>query len=129
MSDAATARLEAFARSLAAARGMDANTTEHLWARVERLRSGYRREREWRASASLTGTAVRPAEWGNASTRDGDTGVCAHGATPDAAVDAAIAEWRTAAQRHRDNLRCAAEDYARRAARWGEIVAAIGGDR
>ncbi len=118
-------RLAAFARRLAAARGFDAHSTECLYARVERLASGYRRGGEWRATAHIIGLAVRPYHLERASTVDNESGVYAHGASADAAVDAAIAEWRERiAWRHRSAV-VECESAQATADRWAAIVAAV----
>ena len=118
-------RLFAFAQRLASARGLHALDTRHLYARVERLTSGYHRGGEWRATSHLLGSVVRLYGHESVSTVDSDAGVYAHGPTADAAVDAAIAAWRERMAWHHAN---AVRECARaheQADRWAAIVEAV----
>ncbi len=122
-------RFTAFARGLALAHNLSIHDTARLYARVERVTRGYRRGGEWRAEAHLTGANVRRFDVLGASTTDGDAGVYAHGPTADAAVDAAIAEWRRAMREHAARAERESVEAAKSAARWRAIVAAIGDPR
>lgn len=73
--------------------------------------------------AHLTGSIVHTDA--GTMTVDGDAGVYAHGATADAAVDEAIAEWRARiAWRHRSAV-VECESARATAERWAAIVAAV----
>ena len=122
------ARLDAFARGLALASNLSARDTERLYARVDRLKTSFHRGGEWRAMAHLTGSLVHPYTFASASTTDLGAGVYAHGPTADAAVDAAIAEWRRAIRERAAKAERDRENAARDAERWRAIVAAMGAD-
>lgn len=119
------ARLFAFAQRLASARGFHARDTQYLYARVERLTSGYRRGGEWRATSHLLGSSVRLYDHESVSTVDGDAGVYAHGPSADAAVDAAIAAWRERMTWHHANAVSACALAHEKADRWAAIVDAV----
>ena len=127
MSDAtnARARLLAFAQRIADARGLLPTDMRRLSADVVRLRSGYLRGGEWRATAHITGAAVHIFGHSQASTCDGDAGVYAHGSTPSAAVDEAINEWRRAMAGHLATVEREARAVAKNAENWRRIVDAI----
>ena len=120
--DNARARLLAFTRRLADACGLLPMDTRHLSADVVRLRSGYLRGGEWRATAHITGAAVHLYSHTQVATTDGDAGVYAHGSTPDEAVDEAIGEWRRAMAGHLATVEREARAVAKNVENWRRIV-------
>lgn len=78
---------------------------------------------DWCAVAHLTGAIVHTDA--GTMTVGGDAGVYAHGATADAAVDEAIAEWRARMEWHYGEAMRARDMAQEQADRWAAIVAEV----
>lgn len=117
--DEARAELLAFAERLHRARGLsrlDGPPTAAV------ARDGF----GWRATAHLLGRRLRLADACIAGVEDGAAGAWGHGATPEAAVAAAIEAWRENARWRREEAE-RAEASAREAAEgWRRLCAEVG---
>ena len=122
--DSARARLLAFAARVAAV--LNVPNAEPV-AGVVRLTSGYRRGYEWRASARTVGDPLANRFGETAATGYDLRSVYAHGPTPEAAVEAAINEWRREIDQRRRDAEEGARAYAARAEVWGKAITALRG--